>query len=89
MEIDTGKAITGGILGTAVMTAVGIRVAPLMGIPPMDPAVMPMVGMPLFSGSAAMVAGSLIGHLVYGAVIGAVYGPVAARAPYGDLSTAR
>ena len=146
MDLDTGKAITGGILGTAVMTGVGIWVAPLMGIPPMNPAVMlagamggmlalgwvahfaigtvlaliyagvapflsgppalrgalygiapfllaqavvmPMMGMPFFSGSAAMVAGSLIGHLVYGAVIGAVYGPVAAGAPHGDLSTA-
>jgi uncharacterized membrane protein YagU involved in acid resistance len=38
--------------------------------------VMPMMGMPLFSGSATMAAGSLIGHLVYGAVVGAAYGSV-------------
>jgi hypothetical protein len=33
-----------------------------------------MMGMPVFSGSAAMAMGSLIGHLVYGAVVGAIYG---------------
>jgi uncharacterized membrane protein YagU involved in acid resistance len=37
--------------------------------------VMPMMGMPLFSGSAAMATGSLVGHIVYGAVLGAIYGP--------------
>ena len=36
--------------------------------------VIPMMGMPLFSGSAVMAIGSLIGHLVYGAVVGATYG---------------
>lgn len=41
--------------------------------------VMPMMGMPVFSGSAAMAMGSLIGHLIYGAVVSAVYGPVPAR----------
>lgn len=41
--------------------------------------VMPMMRMPLFSGSAVMALGSLIGHLVYGAVVGAIYGPVPAR----------
>jgi hypothetical protein len=36
--------------------------------------VMPMMGMGLFSGSMVMAGGSLIGHLLYGAVVGAVYG---------------
>jgi uncharacterized membrane protein YagU involved in acid resistance len=36
--------------------------------------VMPMMGMPVFSGSMPMAMGSLIGHLVYGAVLGAIYG---------------
>jgi hypothetical protein len=36
--------------------------------------VMPMMGMPLFSGSMALAAGSLIGHLMYGGVVGAVVG---------------
>jgi uncharacterized membrane protein YagU involved in acid resistance len=36
--------------------------------------VMPLMGMPVFSGSATMAMGSLIGHLVYGAVVGAIQG---------------
>jgi hypothetical protein len=36
--------------------------------------VMPMMGMGVFSGSATLAMGSLIGHLVYGAVLGAVVG---------------
>ena len=36
-------------------------------------AVMPMMGSGLFSGSALMAGGSLMGHLVYGAVLGGVY----------------
>jgi uncharacterized membrane protein YagU involved in acid resistance len=39
--------------------------------------VMPMMGAGLFSGSALVAAGSLMGHLVYGAVLGAVYGHTA------------
>jgi uncharacterized membrane protein YagU involved in acid resistance len=41
--------------------------------------VMPMMGMPVLSGSAALAMGSLIGHLVYGSVLALVYGPVPAR----------
>ncbi len=37
-------------------------------------AVMPMMGMPVFSGSVAMAMGSLVGHLVYGATVGAIVG---------------
>jgi len=36
--------------------------------------VMPMMGMGLFSGSMVAAGGSLMGHLVYGALLGAVYG---------------
>jgi len=136
MGIDFGRAAVAGIVGTAVMTVVGVWVAPMMGMPPMNPAdmlagamggatvlgwvahfmigtilaviyavaapflpgpppirgaiygvapfllaqiaVLPMMGMPLFSGSAVMAVGSLIGHLVYGAVVGTIYGPVRA-----------
>lgn len=43
-------------------------------------AVMPMMGMPVFSGSVAMAIGSLVGHLVYGAIVGAIVGiPRASR----------
>lgn len=134
MRIDVTRAVLAGIVGTAVMTAVGLWVAPMMGMPAMNPAamlagamggsavlgwaghlmigiilaaiyavvapyltgppavrgalyaiapflvaqimVMPMMGMPVFSGSAVMAMGSLIGHLVYGALVGIVYGPV-------------
>ena len=37
-------------------------------------AVMPMMGAGFFSGSAVVASGSLMGHLVFGAVVGAVYG---------------
>lgn len=133
-RLNFGRAIAAGVVGTAAMTVVGVFGAPLMGMPPMNPAlmlagamggnlvlgwighfsigvilaigyafvapalpgpvavrgavygvapfllaqiaVMPMMGMPLFSGSVQMAMGSLIGHLVYGAVVGAVYGEV-------------
>lgn len=42
-------------------------------------AVMPMMGMGLFSGSMALAGGSMLGHLVYGAVVGAIYGLQAER----------
>jgi hypothetical protein len=50
-----------GVAGTAVMTVVSVHVAPMMG-------------MPIFSGSMVMAGGCLIGHLIYGAIVGAVYG---------------
>ncbi len=133
MDINFGRAAAGGIAGTIVMTRVGLFVAPMMGLPAMNPAemlagamggnmmlgwgghfligivlavmyaavaasvipgppvargaifgvapwllaqlaVMPMMGMPLFSGSMIMAMGSLLGHLVYGAIVGAIYG---------------
>jgi len=128
MQINWGKAILAGIAGTLVMTGVGLFVAPMMGMPPMNPAdmlamqmggmmvagwmahlmigvmltigyaavasrlpgpapmrgaifglapwllamlvVMPMMGMGMFAGWM----GSLIGHMVYGAVVGGIYG---------------
>ena len=138
MHIDFKKAIVAGLIGTALMTMIGLWVAPMMGIPRMNPAemlaqpmggsivlgwmghlmigvmlaiiyaavaqwlpgpswvrgalfgvvpwlvaqlfVIPMMGMPLFSGSVVMAMGSLVGHLVYGAAVGAVYGPGVLRA---------
>jgi uncharacterized membrane protein YagU involved in acid resistance len=136
-NIRIGRAVAAGLAGTVVMTAVGLWVAPMMGMPAMNPAqmlagamggnlalgwmghlmigivlaviysiaapalpgkpvvrgalygiapflmaqiiVMPMMGMPLFSGSIVTAMGSLVGHLVYGGIVGGVYGPVAAR----------
>ena len=133
MAVNFQKAVLGGVIGTAVMTVIGVYAAPMMGMPRMNPAemlagqmggnlmvgwgahfmvgiilavgyafvasalpgapwlrgmiygiapwllaqlaVMPMMGMGLFSGSMVLAGGSLLGHLVYGAVVGAVYGP--------------
>ena len=132
MQINYGKAIIAGIVGTVVMTLVSVVVAPMMGMPKMNPAdmlagqmggnmalgwaahfmvgivfaivygavapslpgppvlrgalygvapwllsqvvMMPMMGMGMFSGSMMMAGGSLVGHLLYGATVGAVYG---------------
>ena len=132
MERNWARAVVGGLVGTLAMTAVGLWVAPVMGIPKMNPAdmlagamggnallgwlghlmigmilaliyavvaprlpgapavrgaifslapwlmamlaIMPMMGMPAFGGAAAPAVGSLIGHLVYGSILGAVYG---------------
>ena len=140
MQRNWARAAMGGVAGTLVMTAVGVWVAPMMGIPRMNPAemlagpmggsialgwaahlmigvvlalgyaivapslvgppavrgaiysiapwlvaqiaVMPMMGAPVFSGSVVLAMGSLLGHLVYGAVLGAVYGsPVQSGVP--------
>lgn len=139
MNINIGRAVSAGIIGTVAMTAVGLWGPPLMGMPPMNPAVMlagtmggslalgwmahfmigitlaagyalfgtalpgpgwirgalyglapffmaqlavmPMMGMPVFSGSAAMAMGSLVGHLVYGGVVGGIYGEATAVNP--------
>jgi uncharacterized membrane protein YagU involved in acid resistance len=45
--------------------------------------VMPMMGMGVFSGSMVMAGGSLIGHLMYGMVVGAVYGEPGGQAAVG------
>ncbi len=131
MRRNWGRAVVAGLIGTAVMTAVGLWIAPMMGIPRMNPAemladqmggnvmlgwaghlmigtvlaviyavvapslpgvpalrgalfglapwlvamviMMPMMGMPMFGGAMAAAMGSLIGHFVYGGVVGAVY----------------
>lgn len=138
MRINWSRAALAGLLGTGTMTAVGLWIAPMMGMPAMNPATMlagamggsavlgwvghlmigtvlaliyavlaprlpgapwtrgalyglapwllaqlvviPMMGMPVFSGSVVMAIGSLIGHLVYGAVVGATYGTGALQA---------
>jgi uncharacterized membrane protein YagU involved in acid resistance len=140
MQPGITRVFAAGVLGTLVMTAVGVFVAPLVGMPPMNPAdmlasqmggvsalgwaghlmigivlaliyaklvfgrlpgpgvlqgtlysiapwlmaqliVMPMMGMPVFSGSPRMAVGSLVGHLMYGAVLGITVGNVTVRAP--------
>lgn len=132
MNLNLGRAVLAGLVGTVVMTML-MLLAPRMGMPPMNigamlgsvmggnvvlgwmghfmigtvlavsyaavfaaripgaPAfrgaifsllpwlmaqlvVMPMMGMGLFSGSMLAAGGSLMGHLVYGAVAGQIYG---------------
>ena len=138
MRLDYARVIGAGVAGTLAMTAVGLWVAPMMGMAPMNPAdmlagamggkivlgwmghlligivlavgyalvasrlpgpppargalfavapwlmaqlvMMPMMGMPLFSGSVMLAMGSLVGHLIYGAVIGAIIGAPARTA---------
>lgn len=132
MRINVMRAIVAGVVGTAVMTVLSVKGAPMMGMPAMNPAemlagqmggnmmlgwaahfmigvvlavgyalvatrlpgptvvrgaiyglapwllaqvaVMPMMGMGLFSGSMMVAGGSLLGHLVYGGVVGGIYG---------------
>jgi len=62
-KINVGRAILAGLAGTAVMTVLMLAA--------------PMMGAGLFRGSAMVAAGSLVGHLVYGALLGAVYGHAA------------
>lgn len=139
MNLNVRKAVLAGVIGTAAMTFVGAIVAPMMGMPRMNPAemlagqmggnlvvgwlahfmigamlaliyaalapslkgapwlrgatyalapwllqqlaVMPMMGAPMFSGSMALAGGSLVGHLIYGAVVGTIYGEPAGSAP--------
>ena len=140
MQPPITRVIAAGLVGTLAMTAVSLYVAPMMGMPPMNPAdmlaskmggmtilgwiahlmigvvlaliyakffvhrlpgpvairgalfslipwlmaqliVMPMMGMPLFSGSMVIAGGSLLGHLVYGAVMGGVAGEGAVHLP--------
>lgn len=133
MQPNMIRVIGAGVAGTLAMTVVGLYVAPMMGMPPMNPAdmlagamggltilgwaghlmigivlaliyanvvlpllpgspaargalfslapwlmaqivVMPMMGMGLFSSSMTTAGGSLVGHLVYGIVMGAIVG---------------
>lgn len=40
MTRNWGKAVVAGLVGTAVMTMIGLFAAPMMGIPRMNPAEM-------------------------------------------------
>ncbi|MEN8375138.1 MAG: DUF6789 family protein [Gemmatimonadota bacterium] len=138
MNTNLGRAALAGVVGTAVMTLVATKIAPMMGMPPMNPAdmlagfmadnammgwiahfmigivlagiygsvagklpgppvargalfalapflvlqvvLMPMMGLGFFSGSASMAMGALVGHLIYGAVVGGIYGAPSAQA---------
>lgn len=63
--------VVGRLPGPAVARGLVYGLAPWLVAQIM---VMPMMGMGVFSGSLLAAAGSLMGHLVYGAVVGVVYG---------------
>ena len=133
MRLNYMRVVGAGLVGTIVMTAIGLWIAPAMGMPRMNPAemlaskmggvailgwlghlmigstlaliyaafvasrlpgppaargavfalapwlmaqmvVMPMMGMPLFSGSMTIATGSLVGHLAFGVVVAGMIG---------------
>ena len=75
MEHRWTRAIAAGLIGTLVMTAVGLWVAPLMGLPPMNPADMLASAM---GGSTLL---GWAGHLMIGMVLAVIYAVVAPRLP--------
>ena len=72
MKPNITKVITAGLLGTLAMTLVGVFVAPMMGIPAMNPADM------LASQMGGVAALGWAGHLMIGIVLAFIYATVAA-----------
>ncbi len=64
-RLPGGPVLRGAIYGIGVFLVAQIVVTPMMG------------GGVFSGGNMAMIAGSLMGHLVYGALVGAVYGGAA------------
>lgn len=64
-RLPGGPVLRGAIYGSGVFVVAQLVVTPMMG------------GGVFSGGNMAMIVGSLMGHLVYGAVVGAVYGGVA------------
>jgi len=75
MSIKIGRAVAGGVVGTLVMTAVGLWVAPMMGIPAMNPAAMLAGAM---GGNAAL---GWMGHFMIGVILAVIYAFVAPYLP--------
>jgi hypothetical protein len=61
-RLPDGPAVSGAIYGVGVFLVAQIVVTPMMG------------GAVFSGGNLPMIMGSLIGHLVYGALVGAIYG---------------
>lgn len=81
MRIKTGRAIIAGLIGTLVMTAVGLWVAPLLGMPAMNPAEMlagQMGGVILLGWLAHFMIGTILA-LIYAVVAPWLAGPPAVR----------
>ncbi len=75
MNVDFGRAALAGVIGAVVMSGVGLYAAPMMGIPPMNPAA--MLAGPM-GGSALM---GWIGHLMIGVILAELYALVAGSLP--------
>ena len=75
MRVNWIRAVLAGLLGTGVMTAVGLWVAPVMGMPRMNPAAALAGAM---GGSEVL---GWLGHLMIGIVLALVYAAIAARLP--------
>lgn len=84
LAVVYGALFVGRLPGPAVVRGMIYSLFPWLF---MQLAVMPMMGNGLFSGSAMMAVGSLMGHLVFGAVLGGVYGTAAVNAPPHPLAS--
>ena len=71
MHVTVTRVIGAGALGTVAMTMVGVFVAPMMGMPPMNPADM------LASQMGGLVILGWGAHLMIGIVLASIYGFVA------------
>lgn len=67
MNIDVKRAVFAGVMGTAVMTVIGLWMAPMMGMPRMNPAETLAGAM---GGSAAL---GWAGHFMIGIVLAVIY----------------
>ena len=75
MKINYGKAVVGGLVGTVVLTVVGLYVAPMMGIPPMNPAAM------LAGKMGGNMGAGWVAHFMVGTILALIYAAVASRIP--------
>lgn len=75
MTVHWQRAVVAGIVGTLVMTAIGVWVAPMLGLPRMNPAEMVAESM---GGQLAL---GWVAHLLIGVVLAVIYGFVAGRLP--------
>jgi uncharacterized membrane protein YagU involved in acid resistance len=75
MNARIGRAATAGVIGTIAMTVIGAWIAPLMGMPRMNPAEMLAGAM---GGNAAL---GWAGHFMIGIVLAVGYALVAGSLP--------
>ena len=71
MNVNLGRAVAGGFAGAASMTVVGLRAAPMMGMPAMNPAAM------LAGAMGGSMASGWIAHFMIGTVLALIHAAVA------------